>query len=86
MTKNKKIIHTLIIVGIFAVVIGVGYLVLKLTGVLDLFDSAESLKEVILDTGIWCRIVYMFIQFLQVTFLPIPAMITTIAGTLIFGP
>ncbi len=86
MTKNKKIIRTLIIIGIFAVVVGIGYLVLKLTGVLDLFDSAESLKELILGTGIWCRVVYMFVQFLQVTFLPIPAMVTTIAGTLLFGP
>ena len=86
MTKKKKITRTLIIVGILAGIVAIGYLVLKLTGVLDLFDSAESLKELILSTGIWCRIVYMFIQFLQVTFLPIPAMITTIAGTLIFGP
>ena len=86
MTKNKKIIRTLIIAFIFVAIVAIGYIVLKVTGVLELFDSAESLKELILGTGIWCRIVFMFIQFLQVTFLPIPAMITTIAGTLIFGP
>ena len=86
MTKNKKIIRTLIIAFIFVAIVAIGYFVLKVTGVLELFDSAESLKELILGTGIWCRIVFMFIQFLQVTFLPIPAMITTIAGTLIFGP
>lgn len=86
MTKNKKIIRTLVIAFIFVAIVAIGYIVLKVTGVLELFDSAESLKELILGTGIWCRIVFMFIQFLQVTFLPIPAMITTIAGTLIFGP
>ena len=85
MTKNKKILHSLIIVGVFALIIGIGYFVLKLTGVLSLFDSAESLKELILSTGIWSRIVYLIIQFLQVTFIPIPAMITTVAGCLIFG-
>ena len=56
MTKKKKITRTLIIVCILAGIVAIGYLVLKLTGVLDLFDSAESLKELILSTGIWCRI------------------------------
>ncbi|MBQ3066711.1 MAG: hypothetical protein IJD18_01660, partial [Clostridia bacterium] len=74
MTKKKKITRTLIIVGILAGIVAIGYLVLKLTGVLDLFDSAESLKELILSTGIWSRLVFVFVQFLQVTFLPIPAM------------
>ena len=85
MTKNKKIARILIIAGIVFAIIALGYLVLKLTGVLDLFDSAESLKELILSTGIWSRLVFVFVQFLQVTFLPVPAMVTTIAGTLIFG-
>lgn len=85
MTKNKKLLHTLIIVGFFALIVGIIFFILKATGVLALFDSAESLKELILSTGIWCRIVYLTLQFLQVTFLPVPAMITTVAGTLIFG-
>lgn len=85
MTKNKKIARILIIAGIVVAIIALGYLVLKLTGVLDLFDSAESLKQLILSTGIWSRLVFVFVQFLQVTFLPVPAMVTTIAGTLIFG-
>ena len=85
MTKNKKILHTLLIIGVFALIIGIGYFILKFSGVLSLFDSAESLKELILSTGIWSRIVYLFIQFLQVTFVPVPAMITTVAGCLIFG-
>ena len=44
MTKNKKIARILIIAGIVVAIIALGYLVLKLTGVLDLFDSAESRK------------------------------------------
>ena len=85
MTKNKKILHTILIICFFALIIGIGYFILKFSGVLSLFDSAESLKELILSTGIWSRIVYLLIQFLQVTFVPVPAMITTVAGCLIFG-
>lgn len=86
MTKNTKILRSLATLCIFALVIVIGYLILRLTGVLELFDSAESLKELILSTGIWSRVVYLLVQFLQVTFLPIPAMATTVAGSLIFGP
>ena len=62
------------------------YLVLKYSGVLDKIDSAEEIKEIILKGGSWSLLILFVIQFLQVTFIPLPAMITTIAGVLVFGP
>ena len=53
---------------------------------LDKIRNAEQLKEIILSGGVWSYLIFFFIQFLQVTFLPIPAAVTTVAGTLVFGP
>jgi len=36
--------------------------------------------------GFWGRFTFVLIQFLQVTFLPIPSTISTLAGVLIYGP
>ena len=62
------------------------YFILKKTGVIGKFDNIEELKVLILSTGFWCYAVFVFLQFLQVTVLPIPAMVTTIVGVIIFGP
>lgn len=86
MEKKRKIIKTLIIFSCFVAIILAIYLPMKLTGLLDKINSADELKEVILNAGVYSYIVFFTIQFLQTVILPIPAMITTIAGTLVFGP
>lgn len=63
-----------------------GYWVLILCGLKEIFSSAEALQEAVASTGAWGMAVYVFIQFLQVTFIPLPAMVTTLAGTALFGP
>lgn len=62
------------------------YFILKKTGVIGKFNNVEELKILILSSGFWCYAVFVFLQFLQVTILPIPAMVTTIVGVIIFGP
>ena len=62
------------------------FLPLKLSGTLDKVSNTEDLKQIILNGGIYSYLIFFAVQFLQVTFLPIPAMVTTITGTLIFGP
>jgi len=85
-TKKGKIIRAIIVVSILTAVILGAYFALKYTGVLDRFDSAEEIKTFILSGGNWSVFIFIFIQFLQVTFLPLPAFVTTVAGALIFGP
>lgn len=63
-----------------------GYWVLILCGLKEIFSSAEALQEAVAATGAWGMVVYVLIQFLQVTFIPLPAMVTTLAGTALFGP
>lgn len=52
---------------------------------LYIFSSVTALRDYILSTGNKGIFVYILIQFLQVVFLPIPASIICIAGSLIYG-
>ena len=60
------------------------FLALLKTGAIDLLSNGDSLADLIKKAGIWGPIVYIFIQFLQVTFVPIPSTITIIAGMAVF--
>ena len=85
--ENLLPIIKLLVVTIISILFFVGiYFILKKTGVIGKFDNIEELKVLILSTGFWCYAVFVFLQFLQVTILPIPAMVTTIVGVIIFGP
>ena len=86
LSKKKKILRTLLIAAVIAAIVLAVYLPLKLTGTLDKVDSADSLKEIINGFGAWSRVIFAVLQFLQVTFLPLPAMVTTLAGVYLFGP
>lgn len=85
-TLKNKILKSLIVVAIVIALFLAIYLPLKLSGVLSKIDSIESLKQVILNGGVYSYLIFCLIQFAQVSFLPIPAAITTVAGTLVFGP
>lgn len=83
--ENQKIILKLLVsLLIIGLIIGIGFLILKLTGVTEL--SQEQLQAYIKASGATAPLIYIAISFLQVTFVPIPGAITIIAGTYIFGP
>lgn len=67
------------------VLVGISYILLEKYGVLHLFESAEEIKEVILSSGNLGKFVFMLIQFTQVALIPIPALVTTLAGVAIYG-
>lgn len=50
------------------------------------FDSRESLVEYVGSFGTTAIIVFIFIQFLQVTLPLFPAALTCVAGVVLFGP
>ena len=83
---KTKLIKIAIITGALILLALAIYLPLELSGLIDKIDSAEKLREVILEGGAYSYIIFILIQFLQVTFLPLPAVVTTVAGTLVFGP
>lgn len=84
--KKAKAIKLSIILLIFAILCLAIYLPLQLSGTLHKIDSAEKLQQVILSGGAYSYLIFFAFQFLQTTILPIPAVVTTVAGTLVFGP
>ena len=64
----------------------IGYSVLYYFDILSIFSNVYTLKEYILSTREKGVIIYILIQLLQVVFLPIPASVICIVGSLIYGP
>ena len=83
--RKAKAIKLTIILVVFILLCLAIYLPLQLSGTLAKIDSAEKLQQVILSGGAYSYLIFFIFQFLQTTFLPIPAVITTLAGTLVFG-
>lgn len=85
--ENKEFIYKLffVIVVFFALTVTLLYF-LKLSGILNKFDSIDAFREYINGFGSWTYIVFVVFQFLQVVVLPIPSFITVGAGVLLFGP
>ncbi len=58
---------------------------LQKTGFFEVIESAESLQEYLKNTGAWMPSLYVLLQFLQVIILPIPSVVSTVAGVALFG-
>ncbi len=86
LTLKKKILRTILVLVILAAVLTLAYFILVWTGAWEYINSVEKIRSLILSLGFWGRFVFVFIQFLQVTFLPIPSTVSTLAGVLIYGP
>ena len=87
MRKYLKIFLKLALsLSLVLLVVGLIYWILSSTGALDKIDSVADLKETIQGFGIWSRLFFLVLQFLQVTFIPLPSALTTLAGTILFGP
>jgi len=84
--KKQSWLKICIVCSIFAYLIIIAYLIILTNDWLKYFSSADAIKDLILSTGNWGKFVFLIIQFMQVVFIPIPAIITTLAGTSIYGP
>jgi len=56
------------------------------TGFFQIMQSSESLQAYLERTGAWMPILYVVLQYLQVVILPIPSVVSTVAGVTLFGP
>ena len=86
LTTKKKIIRTVSVLLAITLFLLLIYLILVWTGLWEKLNSVEKLKNLILSLGIWGRITFVAIQFLQVTFIPVPSPMLILAGSLIYGP
>lgn len=82
---KKEKIFKFTLLGVIAgiLVIGISAIIVK-TGIFENIDSAEELVELIKGFGIAGKAVFVLIQFLQVTFIPIPSTIVTAAGAMLY--
>lgn len=84
MNESKKTILKIILsITVIGLIILVGYLVLDYFGLLSL--TREQIQTYIHKTGALAPLAFIFITFLQVTFIPIPSTVTILAGNFLFG-
>ena len=84
--RKRKWLRILLVVFSLAILFVAIFLVLHFTGLLDKLNSVDKVRELIQTTGFWGKLIFVVLQFLQVTFIPIPSTILTIAGAIVFGP
>jgi len=82
---NRKRIISL--VAILAIVGGLiaGFIVLRRSGRLDIFSSAEALQSWVDGFGAAAPLVFFIVQMIQVIVSPIPGSVTTLVGGIMFG-
>ncbi len=79
----SKILLTMLTLVAFSA--STAYLLQK-TGFFAVFNDEKKLQEYLQRAGIWMPILYVLLQFLQVVLLPIPSLVSTVAGIALFGP
>ena len=71
------------ILALFALVV---LFILQRTGFFNVIQDENSLQEYLASKGAWMPVVYTVLQYLQVVILPIPSVVSTVAGVALFGP
>lgn len=86
MTQENKqsLIRLLISCAVIGAILLAIYFVLKHFGLTDL--DQEEIQAIIEGKGALAPLIFIAISFLQVTFVPIPGMVTILAGNYVFGP
>ena len=59
--------------------------ILQKTGFFRLMGSSEGLQSYLEKSGAWMPILYILLQYFQVILLPIPSLVSTVAGVTLFG-
>jgi uncharacterized membrane protein YdjX (TVP38/TMEM64 family) len=84
--REKQLIYksllSVVICLLFALVI---CFILQKTGFFQVIADENALQEYLSRTGAWMPIIYTVLQYLQVVILPIPSIVSTLAGVALFG-
>lgn len=82
--KKDKIYKVSLLLVYFGSVILIAMNLVIRTGLFDNIDSVDELVSVINSFGLAGKAIFILIQFLQVTFIPIPSTIVTAAGAALY--
>lgn len=85
--REKKVIYRLLFSG-YALILFFLFLlfIAQKTGFFALFQDEAAYREYLASAGIWMPLLYIVLQYLQVVVLPIPGIVSTLAGVALFGP
>lgn len=84
--RKKEVWYKSALSGFILMLFGLVVLfILQQTGFFNVIQSQNSLQEYLESKGAWMPVVYTVLQFLQVVVLPIPSVVSTLAGVALFG-
>lgn len=85
LSGKNKLTKTLLSGYIFISFCLILIFILQRTGFFEVVQSSEKLKEYLERAGVWMPLLYIALQYLQVVILPIPGIVSTVAGVALFG-
>ncbi len=83
-TKSDGLFKIMMTTIYVAIVFVIAVVILDRSGFIHRFDSTEAFVDYINNSGGVAELLFLLIQFLQVTFIPIPSTITTVGATFLF--
>lgn len=86
LAKKEVLAKTAISVFIFLIFCLVLIYILQVTGFFEIVEDEAAFQKYLEKSGGWMPVVYIVFQYLQVVLLPIPSVVSTLAGVAIFGP
>ena len=86
LTQKTTLLKTFLSAYVFLLLCLIFIFVFQQTGFFKVVNSPEKLQEYLEKAGIWMPIFYIVLQYLQVVLLPIPSLVSTLAGIALFGP
>lgn len=83
--KKDVIYKSILSIYVFLLFCLVFCYVLQKTGFFSVIKDSSSLQAYLERAGVWMPIFYIVLQYLQVVILPIPSIVSTLAGVALFG-
>ena len=84
-SSHKQFVRVFFILSLMALIIALFIVILNKTGLWQKINSIDKIKNLVERGGVFSCLIFIILQILQTTILQIPAIIVTLAGSLIFG-
>ncbi len=81
--KKAVLLRVAVSLVLLALLFLIVYFILRIFGIQNI--TKENIEKFVGKFGAWAPIIFIFISFLQVTFIPIPSTVTVLAGSYLFG-
>lgn len=83
--NKESLSKTFISLLVFLLFILTVLLILQTTGFFEIVKDEQAFQNYLEKSGAWMPIIYIVLQYLQVVLLPIPSVVSTLAGVALFG-